>query len=154
MRRSKRSFTDAKSPLVERFSLTVLSLRLVDFGKIVEAGGHFEMVWTEGCFTQNQQTLIQRFGLLRLILRTIDYGQGGKRNDQASLGEAYTFCFCQRRSELLFCFSIKTLLIGLYASALILLPHGLLRAGERRPERQRAQKHQQPHVPVRCPNHL
>ena len=72
MRRSERSFADAESTLVEGFCPRVLPLRLVDFGKIVEAGSHFEMVWTEGCFTQNQQTLIQRFGLLRLILRTID----------------------------------------------------------------------------------
>jgi hypothetical protein len=72
MRRFERFFSDAESTLVEGFRSSVLPLSLVDFGKIVVAGGHFEMVWTEGCFTQHQETLIQRFGLLRLILRTID----------------------------------------------------------------------------------
>src|SRR5205807_9337225 len=127
MRRFEHFFSDAERPLVEGFGPGELPLSLVDFGKIVEAGGHFEMVWTEGCFAQDQETLIQRFGLLRLILRTMDERQGGQRNRQTLVGEAQAFGFFQRRSELLFCFSVIALLIGVYASALILLPCALLR---------------------------
>src|SRR5260370_25868750 len=77
--RVKHFLSNGQRPLVERFGLLVLPLRVVDVCQVIEGDADVWMIKTEHFLKDRQRALVKWFGLLVLPLRVVEVGQIIKR---------------------------------------------------------------------------
>src|SRR5260370_6550551 len=77
--RVKHFLSNRQRPLVERFGLLVLPLRVVDVCQVIEGDADVWMIKTEHFLKDRQRALVKWFGLLVLPLRVVDVCQITKR---------------------------------------------------------------------------
>src|SRR5260370_21868701 len=96
--RVKHFLSNRQRPLVERFGLLVLPLRVVDVCQVIEGDADVWMIKTEHLLFDRQRALVKWFGLLVLPLRVVDVCQITQRPGRFSVSKVWNLLIYRPRT--------------------------------------------------------